>query len=98
MRIDLSIVSLFFCIFFIILIKCLISVAPAPLPKNPAPLPQRVRKGIVKRSGNTRHSRRVSFDPLALLLDASLEGELDLVIRTASEVRNFLSNRILTVC
>ena len=31
-------------------------------------------------------SRRVSFDPLALLLDASLEGELELVKRTAAEV------------
>ena len=55
--------------------------------KNPAPLPQRVRKGIVKRQGSVKHSRRVSFDPLALLLDASLEGELELVIRTAGEVR-----------
>lgn len=32
--------------------------------------------------------RRVSFDPLALLLDASLEGELDLVMKTAMEVGN----------
>ena len=31
-------------------------------------------------------SRRVSFDPLALLLDAALEGELELVKRTAKEV------------
>lgn len=30
--------------------------------------------------------RGVTFDPLALLLDASLEGELDLVKRTAREV------------
>lgn len=32
--------------------------------------------------------RRVSFDPLALLLDASLEGELELVKRTAGQVSN----------
>jgi ankyrin repeat protein len=32
--------------------------------------------------------RRVSFDPLALLLDASLEGELELVKRTAGQVTN----------
>lgn len=32
--------------------------------------------------------RRVSFDPLALLLDASLEGELELVVKTAGEVGN----------
>jgi ankyrin repeat protein len=49
-------------------------------------------KGIVKRDNlkgqensivSTRH---VCFDPLALLLDASLEGELDLVKKTAREV------------
>merc|ERR1712004_259119 len=33
-------------------------------------------------------SRRISFDPLALLLDASLEGELELVKKTAREVPN----------
>ncbi|XP_074659122.1 apoptosis-stimulating of p53 protein 2-like isoform X2 [Tubulanus polymorphus] len=33
-----------------------------------------------------RSSRRVSFDPHALLLDASLEGELELVMKTAREV------------
>ncbi|ALC42050.1 ASPP [Drosophila busckii] len=32
--------------------------------------------------------RRVSFDPLALLLDASLEGELELVKKTAMQVAN----------
>ncbi|XP_060077098.1 apoptosis-stimulating of p53 protein 2-like [Ylistrum balloti] len=36
-----------------------------------------------KKSGN-----RVSFDPLALLLDSSLEGELELVKRCASQVRD----------
>ena len=38
--------------------------------------------------GGTSHSRRVMFDPLALLLDASLEGELDLVKRTATQVQD----------
>ena len=33
-------------------------------------------------------SRHVCFDPLALLLDASLEGELDLVRKTASLVQD----------
>lgn len=33
-------------------------------------------------------ARRVSFDPLALLLDASLEGELELVRKTATQVPN----------
>ncbi|RWS30928.1 apoptosis-stimulating of p53 protein 1-like isoform X4, partial [Leptotrombidium deliense] len=35
-----------------------------------------------------RITRRVSFDPLALLLDAALEGELELVKKTAPEVPN----------
>jgi ankyrin repeat protein len=34
----------------------------------------------------TSHNKHVCFDPLALLLDASLEGELDLVKRTARQV------------
>lgn len=47
----------------------------------------RRKKGNLKSSGEKQSlSRRVSFDPLALLLDASLEGELELVIRTASQV------------
>jgi len=46
------------------------------------------KKGNVKITGQTRHNRTVSFDPLALLLDASLEGELDLVKKTAAEVTN----------
>lgn len=33
-----------------------------------------------------RQQRRVSFDPLALLLDAALEGELELVIKTSKQV------------
>ena len=47
-------------------------------------------KGIIRseqgEEGKTSHDRRVMFDPLALLLDASLEGELDLVMKTAKEV------------
>ncbi|XP_018020958.1 apoptotic enhancer 1 protein, partial [Hyalella azteca] len=48
------------------------------------------RKGNLKTGGlgGLRLPRRVSFDPLALLLDASLEGELELVKRTAMEVSN----------
>lgn len=34
------------------------------------------------------HSMRVRFNPLALLLDASLEGEYDLVQRIIYEVRS----------
>lgn len=42
----------------------------------------------VTSDGNIKLARRVSFDPLALLLDASLEGELELVKITASQVSN----------
>lgn len=35
---------------------------------------------------SNNNGRRVSFDPLALLLDAALEGELDLVIQTSKQV------------
>ena len=49
----------------------------------------RRKKGNLKSStGKVNLSRRVSFDPLALLLDASLEGELELVRKTAKEVAN----------
>lgn len=49
----------------------------------------RRKKGNLKSStGKANLSRRVSFDPLALLLDASLEGELELVKKTAKEVAN----------
>lgn len=49
---------------------------------------RRVKKGNLKTKGAARNPRRVSFDPLALLLDAALEGELELVKKTAKEVTN----------
>lgn len=42
-----------------------------------------VSSGLKSKSSN---ERRVSFDPLALLLDAALEGELELVIQTSKQV------------
>ncbi|XP_059480409.1 apoptosis-stimulating of p53 protein 2 isoform X2 [Neocloeon triangulifer] len=54
-------------------------------------LVKRARKGGLKMKGASKAQaamRRVSFDPLALLLDASLEGELELVKRTATQVTN----------
>ena len=45
----------------------------------------RRRKGNLKTKDSVKSSRRVSFDPLALLLDASLEGELELVMITAKQ-------------
>ncbi|XP_014242516.1 apoptosis-stimulating of p53 protein 1 isoform X2 [Cimex lectularius] len=51
---------------------------------------RRAKKGNLKGCSQDKQSlsRRVSFDPLALLLDASLEGELELVTRTAGQVRD----------
>ncbi len=39
-------------------------------------------------NNNKNNNRRVNFDPHALLLDAAVEGELDLVIRCAKQVKN----------
>jgi hypothetical protein len=47
---------------------------------------QLTTKGDCVESSSLAVSRRVSFDPLALLLDAALEGELELVKKTAKEV------------
>lgn len=49
-------------------------------------LPERRKKGNLKQGRKAPLARRVSFDPLALLLDASLEGELELVKKTATQV------------
>lgn len=48
--------------------------------------PERRKKGNLKQGRKAPLTRRVSFDPLALLLDASLEGELELVKKTATQV------------
>jgi uncharacterized protein YqgV (UPF0045/DUF77 family) len=37
--------------------------------------------------GSSRKTSRVSFNPLALLLDAAMEGDLDLVKRVITQVR-----------
>lgn len=49
---------------------------------------RRSKKGNLKQGGKAPLARRVSFDPLALLLDASLEGELELVKKTATQVKH----------
>jgi len=63
---------------------------PIPPPQAAHPtvkgIVENIKAGKLKVTGQTRHNRVVSFDPLALLLDASLEGELDLVKKTAGEV------------
>uniref|UniRef100_A0A8C9Q8I8 SH3 domain-containing protein n=1 Tax=Spermophilus dauricus TaxID=99837 RepID=A0A8C9Q8I8_SPEDA len=67
----------------------------APLPEEPAPssdhasFPQSKRTNLKKpNSERTGHGLRVRFNPLALLLDASLEGEFDLVQRIIYEVED----------
>lgn len=43
-------------------------------------------KGILKTGKTYKEKRNIEFDPLALLLDAALEGELDLVKKSAQKV------------
>ena len=63
------------------------STQASPLPSSDGVVLR--KKTNLKTQKSKRVSNRVSFDPLALLLDASLEGELDLVVKTAKEVTLF---------
>ena len=58
-----------------------------PLEGEPDPVPV-VQTLVMKRKqkDGSKMLQRVSFSPLALLLDASLEGDLDLVVNTAKKV------------
>lgn len=53
----------------------------------------------LRKPGSERidHSMRVKFNPLALLLDSSLEGEFDLVQRIIYEVRHLHHNNTVFV-
>lgn len=53
-------------------------------------------KGVLRTSKKKKKQRKVIFDPLALLLDAALEGEIDLVKTSASRVghHNFHSHMV----
>ncbi|XP_047466542.1 apoptosis-stimulating of p53 protein 1-like isoform X2 [Mugil cephalus] len=63
--------------------------SPSPSPPAPPALPKTKRTNLKKPSSErTGHGLRVKFNPLALLLDASLEGEFDLVQRIIYEVEN----------
>ncbi|XP_056249480.1 apoptosis-stimulating of p53 protein 1-like isoform X2 [Seriola aureovittata] len=60
-----------------------------PSPPAPPSQPKVKRTNLKKPSSErTGHGLRVKFNPLALLLDASLEGEFDLVQRIIYEVEN----------
>ena len=50
-------------------------------------------KSNIKRQFGKNKTRRVSFDPLALFLDAALEGELELVRKTATQVGGYRPER-----
>ncbi|XP_064490358.1 apoptosis-stimulating of p53 protein 1-like [Ornithodoros turicata] len=58
------------------------------VPVPPVSSSKWIKKGNLKTKGSAKNPHRVSFDPLALLLDAALEGELELVKKTAKEVQN----------
>ncbi|XP_029316481.1 apoptosis-stimulating of p53 protein 1-like isoform X2 [Cottoperca gobio] len=63
--------------------------SPSTSPPAPPSLPKVKRTNLKKPSSErTGHGLRVKFNPLALLLDASLEGEFDLVQRIIYEVEN----------
>ncbi|XP_077423947.1 apoptosis-stimulating of p53 protein 1-like isoform X2 [Vanacampus margaritifer] len=63
--------------------------SPSPSPAAPPSKPKVKRTNLKKPSSErTGHGLRVKFNPLALLLDASLEGEFDLVQRIIYEVEN----------
>ncbi|CAJ0938844.1 unnamed protein product, partial [Mesorhabditis belari] len=49
---------------------------------------KKVIKGILRPLGLKKEPRRIEFDPLALLLDAALEGEMDLVVSCAKKAAN----------
>ena len=53
-------------------------------------VPFQGKRTNLRKDGSERidHSMRVKFNPLALLLDSSLEGEYDLVQRIIYEVRH----------
>jgi apoptosis-stimulating of p53 protein 1 len=64
----------------------------SPSRTNVTSLLQKKKGNLKKQTSLRNNSRRVTFDPLALLLDASLEGELDLVMRSA-ELVSYLDSR-----
>jgi hypothetical protein len=44
--------------------------------------------GILKRDKGSSSGRRIRFDPLALLLDAALEGDMSLVVASAAQMHD----------
>lgn len=57
---------------------------PKPL-KHPHPVPQEMRS-VLRKAGSPRKVRRARLNPLVLLLDAALTGELEVVQQAMKEV------------
>lgn len=51
----------------------------------PRPVPQEMRS-VLRKAGSPRKVRRARLNPLVLLLDAALTGELDVVQQAVKEV------------
>ena len=71
-----------------------------PLEGEPDPLPalHTLVTKLKHRDRVTKTLQRVSFCPLTLLLDASLEGDLELVMNTAKKVIFSFCNLLLSFC
>ncbi|ETN70932.1 SH3 domain protein [Necator americanus] len=59
---------------------------PTPHEEPKMEVDRRTVKGILRPLGLKKERRRIEFDPLALMLDAALEGELDLVKSSAAKL------------
>lgn len=63
---------------------CISDPPPKPL-KHPRPVPQEMRS-VLRKAGSPRKVRRARLNPLVLLLDAALTGELEVVQQAVKEV------------
>ena len=52
-----------------------------------APPPLQEMRSVLRKVGSPRKARRARLNPLVLLLDAALTGELDVVQQAVKEVR-----------
>ncbi|XP_045148607.1 relA-associated inhibitor [Echinops telfairi] len=62
---------------------------PAPVPSNPPEQPQNLEvRSLLRKAGSPRKARRARLNPLVLLLDAALTGELDVVQQAVKEMND----------
>ncbi|XP_075394005.1 relA-associated inhibitor [Tenrec ecaudatus] len=62
---------------------------PAPVPSNPPEQPQNLEvRSLLRKAGSPRKTRRARLNPLVLLLDAALTGELDVVQQAVKEMND----------